>query len=75
MDFSLLPDGFFDAARWIFLWGQSKISLQAQARVAELRSTDVEIFGALDDNGAAVHAFILGGVGFRPNMGSGRRAQ
>ena len=46
-----------------FLWGQFKISLQAQARMAELGFTDVEIFGALDDNEAAVRASILGGLG------------
>ena len=50
-----------------FLWGQSKISLQAQARMAELGFTDVEIFGALDDNEVAVRAFTLGGLGFKPN--------
>ena len=36
--------------------------------MAELGFTDVEIFGALDDNEAAVRAFVLGGLGFRPNV-------
>ena len=49
-----------------FIWGQLKLCLQAQARLAELGFTDVESFGALDDNEAAVRAFVLGGLGFRP---------
>ena len=48
-----------------FLWGQFKISLQAQARLAELGFTDVEIFASMEDSEAKVRAFILGGLGFR----------
>ena len=35
--------------------------------MAELGFTDVEMFGALDDNEDAVRAFVLGGLGFRPD--------
>ena len=47
------------------IWGQFKLSIQAQARLAELGFTDVDILGALDDNEVAVRAFVLGGLGFR----------
>ena len=48
-----------------FLWGQFKISLQAQARLAELGFADVEMFASLEDSEAKVRAFILGGLGFK----------
>ena len=50
------------------LWGEEpKLSLQAQARLAEAGFTVVGIFAALDDNEAAVRAFVLGDMGFKPD--------
>ena len=45
------------------------LSLQAQARLAELGVTDTENFANVEDDVAAVRAFALEGLGFKPDVG------
>ena len=67
-DEARVKDALTEASKEVkFLWGQFKVSLQAQARLAEAGFTDVEIFAAMEDSEAKVRAFILGGMGFKPD--------
>ena len=53
-----------------FLWGTFKLSMQAQARLAELGFADIDIFTHMEDDVAAVRAFALEALGFKPDVGS-----
>ena len=48
--------------------------MQAQARLAELGFTDIDIFANMEDDVAAVRAFALEALGFKPGVGFLSRA-